>query len=390
MKRLHPLGVVLLLLLAGCFSAYDTPKPGEMRVRRGRFASTMVLTGELEAARGAVVSVPELPSWQSSIKWLINDGVAVQAGERVAELDNTPFTADLDKKKQDETQAQQELQEKDAEWTADLRDKQFDLEKKRGELEKAKLEAAVPSDIVSSREYEDRQTKLRRATTDYAKARATLAAQQKADASDRANLLVKIDRAQRELTIAQQSIDSLILRAPRAGIVVVKDIPWEGRKLQAGDTVWVGFPIALIPEIDSMRVTASLPDVDDGRVLPGMVAHVTLDGYPTMHFNGRVAGVSAVAQEGARGSLRRAFVVIVKLDQVDGQRMRPGLSARVEVDREAKNGVLIAPRAAFDFSGKAPRARLSGGKLVNVTLGSCNAQDCIVTSGLEEGSRLGS
>ena len=232
--------------------------------------------------------------------------MAVQAGERVAELDNTPFTADLDKKRQEETQAQQELQEKEAEWTGDLRDKQFDLERKKSELEKAKIEASVPKDILAARDYEDRQNKLHRATTDYDKARATLAGQQKADASDRANLLVKIDRAQRELAIAQQSIDSLILRAPRAGVVVVKDIPWEGRKLQSGDTVWVGFPIALIPELDSMRVTASLPDVDDGRVLPGMRARVTLDGYPTMHFAGRVDSVSAVAQEGARGSLRRA------------------------------------------------------------------------------------
>ena len=314
----------------------------------------------------------------------------MQPGERVAELDNTPFTADLDKKRQDLTQAQQELQEKEAEWVGDLRDKQFDLEKKKGDFDKAKIEAAVPKDIVSSRDYEDRQNKLHRANTDYDKARATLSAQQKADTADRANLLVKIDHAQNEVTVAEQSIESLILRAPRAGVVVVKDIPWEGRKLQAGDSVWVGFPIALIPELDSMRVTATLPDVDDGRVLPGMRARVTLDGYPNLHFAGRVDSVSAVAQEGARGSLRRAFVVLVKLDQIDGQRMRPGLSSRVEIDREAKDGVLIAPRAALDFSGKSPRARLSGGKLVNVNLGSCNAQECVVTSGLDEGARLGS
>lgn len=388
MKRSLLLGAVMLM--AGCFSAYDTPKPGEMRVRRGKFTSTMVLTGELEAARGAMVSVPELPSWQSSIKWLIDDGVAVKAGERVAELDNTPFTADLDKKRQDLTQAEQELQEKAAEWVGDLRDKQFDVEKKKSEFEKAKIEAAVPKEIVSQRDYEDRQTKLRRATTDYEKARATLDAQQKADAADRANQLVKIEHAKDEVTIAEQSIDSLVLRAPQAGVVVVKDIPWEARKLQVGDTVWVGFPIAVIPELDSMRVTAALPDVDDGRVLRGMPARVTLDGYPKMHFAGRVDSVSAVAQEGARGSLRRAFVVLVKLDQIDHERMRPGLSARVEIDRETKDNVLVAPRAALDFSGTAPRARLSGGTLVTVNLGSCNAQECVVTSGLSEGARLGS
>jgi len=83
-------------------------------------------------------------------------------------------------------------------------------------------------------------------------------------------------------------------------------------------------------------------------------------------------------------------VVLVKLDQIDPQRMRPGLSARIEIDRESKDNVLVAPRAALDFSGKSPRARLSGGKFVNVGVGSCNAQECVVTSGLQEGARLGS
>jgi HlyD family secretion protein len=377
-----------VLLLAACFSAYDAPKAGALRVRRGTFTNTMLLTGELEAARGAMVSVPQLPSWQSSIKWLCADGADVRAGDRVAELDNTSFSADLYKKREDLTQAEQELQQKEAEWAADLRDKQFDLEKKRAELEKAKIEAEVPRDIVSNRDYEERQKKLRRASTDYDKTHATFTAQQKAVASDRANLQLKIDRARREYETAESSIQALVLRAPRDGIVVIRDHPWEGRKLQASDQVWVGFAIAMIPDMDSMQVAASLPDVDDGRVKAGMPAVVTLDGYPSMRFPARVVSVAAVAQESARLSLRRAFRVSVRLDQVDRTRMRPGLSARIEVARAWRNGVLLAPRAALDFSTAQPRARLDSGKLVNVSVGDCNSQECVVTSGLEEGARL--
>jgi HlyD family secretion protein len=377
-----------VFLLAACYSAYDTPKPGEVRVRRGTLTNTIVLTGELEAARGAMVSVPQLPTWQSSIKWLCSDGADVRTGDPVAELDNTAFTADLYKKREDLTQAEQELQQKEAEWSADLHDKQFDLEKKRAELEKAKIEAAVPKDIVANRDYEERQTKLQRASTDYQKARATFTAQQKAVASDRANLQLKIDHAHREYDTAQSSIASLVLRAPRDGIVVIKDHPWEGRKLQASDQVWVGFAIAMIPDLESMQVTASLADVDDGRVKSGMPAVVTLDGYPSMRFPGRVVAVSAVAQESARLSLRRAFRVVVRLDQVDHARMRPGLSSRVEVARSLQKDVLLVPRAAIDFATNQPRARLESGKVVNVGIGECNAQDCVVTSGLEEGARL--
>ena len=375
-------------LLAGCFSGYDTTPASSPRVRRGTFINQMVITGELEAARGAAVTVPQLPSWQTSIKWLAPDGVEIKAGERVAELDNTSIATELDQKKLAETQARQELEQRNAEWTADLREKTFDVERKRSDLEKAKIEANIPKEIVSARDYDDRQTKLKLATTEYDKARETLRAQQKAVASDRANLELKIVHVQRDVETSLRALEQMVLRAPRDGIVVIRDHPWEGRKLQNGDTVWVGFPIALMPELDSLQVSASLADVDDGRVAAGMPATVTVDGYPSVHFPATIASVSAVAQEEARLSMRRKFRVVVKLAKIDPALMRPGLSARVEIRRELLRNVLIAPRAAIDFSTKTPRARLESGRLVAVTVGSCNAQECVVRSGLDEGARL--
>ena len=379
--------LVVAALLAGCFAGYETPSSSP-RVRRGTFENRIVITGELDAARGASVSVPQLPEWQTSIKWLAPDGVEIKAGDRVAELDNTAITSNLDQKKQALTQAQQEREQKTAEAAADLRDKTLDVDRKKSELEKAKLEAAIPRDIVSSRDYEDRQTKLKRAQTEYDKARETLKAQQKATSSDGANLELKITRAQRDVEIAERGLDQMVLRAPKDGIVVIRDHPWEGRKLQNGDTVWVGFPIALMPELDSLQVTASLADVDDGRITIGMPATVTIDGYPMQHFPATIKSISAVAQEEARASMRRKFRVVVKLDKLNPAVMRPGLSARVEIRREVQRDVLIAPRAALDFSAKSPKARLASGRVVDVVVGSCNAQECVVKSGLDEGARL--
>jgi HlyD family secretion protein len=379
-----------LLLLCGCFSGYESRSDSALRVHRGTFVSTLVLTGELEAQRGAMVSVPRLPSWETSVKWIATDGDAVRTGDRVAELDNTPFANDLDSKRQLATQAEQELQQKEAEWSADTDIKQIDLDKKKGDLEKAKIEAAMPPEIVSARDFEDRRMKLHRAQVDFDKARDILSSQQKSIASDRSNARLKLEQARRDVNTAEKAIDALILRAPRDGVVVIRDHPWEGRKLQAGDGVWVGLPVAQLPELDSLQINASLPDVDDGRLAVGMPALVTVDGYPSMHFEGRVASISPVAQERSRNELRRAFKVAVKLDRIDVTRMRPGLSARVEVRRERIANALLAPRGAIDFSKAGPRARLAGGRLVSVQLGSCNAQECVVRSGLEEGQVMAS
>jgi hypothetical protein len=377
------------LLAAGCFSGYDSgsPAPEELRVRRGAFRGDVILTGELRAGRGDDLVVPRLPQWQTSIKWLTTDGAQVKQGERVVELDNSVFATNLDAKRQAVAQAQQELQQKDAEWYADTLRKQIDAEKRRAEYDKAKLDAAVPKDVLSARDYQDRQIKFQRAEVELAKAVDVLKSQRISVGSDRENLLIKLNTAERELKIAEDALEQLVLRAPRDGIVVIRDHPWEGRRLQEGDGVWVGLPLAQLPEISSLRVETDLPDVDDGKIGAGMPATVVLDAYPNLSFPAHVTSVSAVAQESSRQSLRRVFTAIVRLERLDAARMRPGLSARVIVHAIGNPDALLVPRAALDFTSAQPRARLVGGKLVPVTLGPCNAQECVVKNGLREGER---
>ena len=55
--------------------------------------------------------------------------------------------------------------------------------------------------------------------------------------------------------------------------------------------------------------------------------------------------------------------------------MRPGLSARVIVQREAIENALLIPRGAIS-------------KKSGVRIGDCNELDCVVLSGLKEGERL--
>jgi HlyD family secretion protein len=377
------------LFVAGCLSGYsDTPPPGELRVRRGTFASDLVLSGELEAAEGLSLNVPPLPSWQTAIKWIAEDGGTVKAGEPAVELDNSALTADLETKRQALTQALQELQQKEAEWAADLEQKQLDAEKRKSELEKAKLNALTPRELLASKVYEDKQTAMRRAIVERDKAADLLASRRTAVAAERSNLQLRIEKAHRDINTAEHAIEELVLRSPRDGIIVIRDIPWESRKMQIGDTVFVGMAIAMLPDLNTLRVRAGLADVDDGKIAAGMPVTVTLDAFPDVRFNGRIASISAVAQESRRQSLRRQFEVLVALDRLDAARMRPGLSARVVVRRQNTPETLLVPRAALDFSGAKPRARLSGGETKEVKLGPCNAQDCVVIDGLSLGEKL--
>src|SRR5260221_387384 len=149
----------LTLLAMGCFFGYrhDDPAHAAVRVHRGKFVEDMVLTGQIEAARGAVIAVPRLPAWQTSIRWIVDDGTEVKEGDKVVELDSSPFTANLDTKRQAAVQARQELTQKDAEAAADLAQKTLDGPQKQADLDKAQINASVPPHIGSQREVEDRE-----------------------------------------------------------------------------------------------------------------------------------------------------------------------------------------------------------------------------------------
>lgn len=384
-------GLACLLPLAGCSGSgarADAGQGEELKVHRGTFRQRVLLTGELAAEKGEALVVPRTNTWQLQIRWLAPDGARVRAGDPVVAFDNSQFASDLEEKRLSASNAGSELERARAESKTTLADKQFQVEKAKSELEKARIAAAIPKDLLSLRDYQERQLALKRAESELAKAEEDLAAQKRGSTTDLQIQGISLEKSQREIRNSEEAIDALTLKAPRDGMVLVGDHPWEGRKLQLGDSVWVGLAVATLPDLSSMIVAANLSDVDDGRIAPGMEVICTLDAYPNAPYRGRVTEISPVARESKRSPLLRYFPVRIALDKSDPQRMRPGMSVRVEVLGQEQKDALLVPRAALDFSGGKTRALLASGGTADVQLGPCGAEKCVVKAGLEEGTRL--
>jgi multidrug resistance efflux pump len=395
-RRVRPSAVALLAVLAGPLAgcARGARAAGEgaadapLAVHRGSLRTRLLLTGELKAAEAEELIVPRTPTWQLQIRWMEEDGAAVKAGQRVVEFDNSSFASDLEEKKLKAAEDEKELARTEAEARTAAAEKAFTVEQKRTDLAKAQVAAQVPPDLLAQRELQERQLAVRRAEVELAKAAEDLAAHRQASAADLEVRRIALEKSRREISQAEKAINDLALRAPRDGIVLIGDHPWEGRKLHEGDSVFVGLTVASLPDLSTMIVQASLSDVDDGRVTPGMEVVCTLDAYPGETFHGKVEDVAAVAQEAPRRPLLRSFPVRIRLDRVDPRRMRPGMSVRVEVLGPEVSNALLAPRAGLDLAAKPPRARLADGRTPEVRLGPCSATDCVVEKGLAEGARL--
>lgn len=359
-----------------------------MTAHRGAFRQRLLLSGELAAERGDAMNVPRTNAFQLTIRWLAPDGVPVKAGDPVVAFDNSQFSSDLEEKRLSASQAGSDLATAQAEVKTSASERRFNVEKARSALEKAKLDAAIPKDLLSLREYQERQLALKRAETDLAKAEEVLRSESRVSDTDVEVKKISLDKSRREIHTAEEAIDALNLKAPRDGMVIVGSHPFEGRKYQVGDSVWPGMAVATLPDLSSMMVQANLSDVDDGRIRPGMQVVCTLDAYPDTPYHGRVVDVSPVARESQRNPLLHYFPVRIALDKVDTRRMRPGMSVRVEVMGEETKDALLVPRAAVDFAAKEPRVLLAAGGSAPVKLGPCSADTCVVESGVTEGTRL--
>lgn len=365
-----------------------------LAVRRGELHPRLLLTGELRAAKALALSVPATPSFEVQIRWLAEDGSRVAAGQPVAELDNASFLAKLEEQRLAEATAAADLARIEAQAGVDRADKEFGVEQARTDLAKARIAAAVPAELLPRRDYQDRQLKLQQAQSALGKAREDLAAQRAKAAADVGVQRIVLEQARRDLALATAAIRDLTLRAQRDSLVAVAEHPMQGRKLQAGDNVWTGMTVATLPETSSMLVDAALSDVDEGRVALGMPATCVLDAYPQSPYRGRVIKIAGVARESRRTALVRSIAVSVALDPVaprDAARLRPGMSARVEIAAAAPaREALLVPRAALDLADPAapPRVRLAGGGVAPVRLGACDVFWCAAVSGVREGQAL--
>lgn len=363
--------------------------PGEpLVVTRGALQERLLLTGELEAAQAEELLAPRTEGWGVAIRWLAEDGATVKKGDVVAELDNTAVLETINDLELAVIQAGIELASQRATTAVEVEDKRFEVHTQRIALAKAELDAKVSPELVSRREYQQFQLAVSTAKTALANAQDDLRATEEGGRLDEEVKRIALEKAKRKLESAREQVAALTLTAPRDGVVTVSINPWEGRKLQVGDTVWPGLAVAKLPDLGSLVVEAQLSDVDDGRVVPGMTATCVVDAWPERPLRATVLSVSPVAREPEHQSSRRFFSVVVRLDDPAVDELRPGLSVKADVLVARHEDELLAPRAGLDLEVDPSRAHLATGEVVDVALGPCDAQRCVVLGGLTEGTEL--
>jgi HlyD family secretion protein len=298
-----------LLLTLALVACKGGGKKGEQykteKIDRGNVTMTVTATGTLSA-----VTTVQVGSQVSGViaRLYADFNSQVKQGQLLAELDPTPFQAQVEQRQADLTQAQVQ--------TDDTRIK-----------------------------YE-RQRRL---------AQSGLTSQAEVDAAEAQykSAAAQVQQARAALSQVVTNLRYTKILSPIDGIVI-------DRPYNVGQTVAASFQAPTIFEIaqdtTKMQVQADVDQSDIGRVQVGQTARFNVDAYPEEEFRGRIAQIryNALVNQNVV-----TYPVIIEVANPEG-RLRPKMTANVTVDVSTVQNVLRVPNAGLRFKPPTDNARESG------------------------------
>jgi multidrug efflux pump subunit AcrA (membrane-fusion protein) len=200
------------------------------------------------------------------------------------------------------------------------------------------------------------------------------------------------DQGKMELERAQHNVELMLVRAPMDGIVVLQSI-YRGGDMgpaQQGDQLYSGRVFMQVIDPRAMLLAASVSQVDGERIRIGMKARVHLDAYPALEFPAHVAGINALSKTSyRRPSFKGDIDVRLKIDAID-ENVIPDISGSADVVLASEEKQVIAPLNAvfYGSANNAPSVYLqtpAGWVRREVTLGLRNNTHVGIRSGISSG-----
>lgn len=192
---------------------------------------------------------------------------------------------------------------------------------------------------------------------------------------------------------ALKELEKTSIYAPIPGLVIYNEIPATGktRKIQVGDAVWSHQGLISLPDISRMLVDTQVREVDIHKVELQQAVLIQVDAYPDMRYHGYVHLIGSLAKADRNlPSGTKYFQVQVLLKESD-ERLRPGMTARVQILVERFDDVLYVPlegvfehqdhHVCYVAQGKEPQKR-------RVEVGKFNDDFILIKEGLQEGEQI--
>lgn len=153
-------------------------------------------------------------------------------------------------------------------------------------------------------------------------------------------------------------------------------------------------PIVTLPDLNEMKVNARIHESRISLIRPGMTVKVKVDAFTEELFHGVVDSVASVpsSTNSFMRDIKEYEAVIKLIDEAEKvNRLRPGLTANLEVLVDSRDDVLQAPiQSVLTIVGKQFSFVVRGEKTerVEVQIGQTSERMIEIVSGLNEGDQV--
>jgi HlyD family secretion protein len=313
MKKLITIVIVLIAIGAGGAAYYARrggPEPAvtTQQISRGDVVDQVGATGTLQA----VTTVQVGTQVSGTIDELYADfNSIVKKGQVIARLDPSILQTQVDTAK------------------ANLVNAEANLERQKAAVEDAQTK------LTRARELAARSL-LPQADLDAAEATAKQAAAQMRSMES------QIVQARAAVNKAQVDLGHTVISAPIDGIVISRNVD-RGQTVASSMQAPTLFVIAA--DLTKMQVNANIDESDVGRMRPGQIVHFRVDAYPTEQFVGTVEQVR-LNPTTVQNVVTYSTVIDVPNPEL---KLKPGMTANVNIEIARKANVLRVPNAALRF-----------------------------------------
>jgi len=323
---------------------------------------------------------------------MVEEGKQVSEGDFLLEFDGSDLNLRLRDQTSNFQRVQEEYQKKRSDLDIQVRDLKLQLEQARADLDKLdnKLsrQAELESAIVIA------QTQIQR---DMAKEKVELIGKKLEFVSESGRLDLQISRTnenhyRRRMDRLLDAIESLTVTSPVSGVVIYKR-DWNNEPRQVGNYIFILDTVLEIPDSSSMRAKVLVDEVDAGKIQVGQPARVLVDAVQGKVFSGKVISVSAILKQATYDRPQRTVETIVELNRAEIKPLRPGMSARAQIQVDQHSNVVVIPLASIEERhGESLVQVWNPEKLTyswqRVELLTNDGVSAVIKSGLEAGQRI--
>jgi HlyD family secretion protein len=271
------------------------------------------------------------------VELAVEEGQWIEAGQVVARLEDSDFRQQVELEqaalrvreanlqlalagpRRQEIEAAQQL----------VRDAEAELGLRRLDFQRA--ERLFSRDVISAQERDRAKTALERAEASLARAREQLSALQEGTREEEIRIArTQVQQSREALELARIKLGYTVLRAPRAGVVLV-------RQAELGEVVSPGTPVITLADLENVWLRAYISETDLGRIRLGQAVQVTTDTYPDKVYPGRISFIASQAEFTPKSvQTQRERVTLVYRIKIDvpnpNHELKPGMPADAVIE----------------------------------------------------------